>query len=82
SVSAAGPIAFVGLVVPHLCRYIAGNDHRWLLPYCAVTGAILLVAADIAARFVLMPKEVPVGVATALIGVPFLIHVARRRKHA
>ncbi|NEW04741.1 iron ABC transporter permease [Paenibacillus sp. SYP-B3998] len=82
SVATVGPIAFIGLIVPHLCRYIVGNDHRWLLPYCALTGALLLVTADIASRFILMPKEVPVGVATALIGVPFLIHVARRRKHA
>ncbi len=81
AVSAAGPIAFIGLVIPHLCRYIVGGDHRWLLPYCAVFGALLLVAADLLSRFVLMPKEVPVGVATALIGVPFLIHVARRKSH-
>ncbi|WP_239617648.1 FecCD family ABC transporter permease [Cohnella mopanensis] len=82
AVSAAGPIAFVGLIVPHLCRSIVGNDHRWLLPYCALSGAVLLVIADIVSRFVLMPKEVPVGVTTALIGVPFLIYVARRRRHA
>jgi iron complex transport system permease protein len=82
SVAAAGPIAFVGLVVPHLCRSFTGPDHRWLIPYCALGGALLLVAADLASRFILMPKEVPVGVATALIGVPFLIHVARRREHA
>ncbi|WP_339207069.1 iron ABC transporter permease [Paenibacillus sp. FSL K6-3182] len=82
SVAVAGPIAFIGLIVPHLCRYIFGNDYRWLLPYCGLVGAILLVFADIASRFILMPKEVPVGVATALIGVPFLIYVARRSKHA
>ncbi|MGO4344469.1 FecCD family ABC transporter permease [Paenibacillus sp. MCAF9] len=82
SVAVAGPIAFIGLIVPHLCRYIVGNDYRWLFPYCALVGAILLVFADIASRFILMPKEVPVGVATALIGVPFLIYVARRSKHA
>ncbi|UQZ36855.1 iron ABC transporter [Paenibacillus sp. PK3_47] len=82
SVAAAGPIAFVGLVVPHLCKSFTGPDHRWLLPYCALGGAVLLVAADLASRFILMPKEVPVGVATALIGVPFLIHAARRREHA
>ncbi|WP_196426962.1 FecCD family ABC transporter permease [Paenibacillus validus] len=82
SVAVAGPIAFVGLIVPHLCRYLVGNDHRWLLPYCAITGAVLLVAADLASRFIIMPKEVPVGVATALLGVPFLIYVARRRAHA
>ncbi|GAA3406293.1 FecCD family ABC transporter permease [Paenibacillus hodogayensis] len=81
AVSVAGPIAFIGLIVPHLCRYIVGHDHRWLLPYCALLGAMLLVTADIASRFILMPKEIPVGVATALIGVPFLIHVARRSKH-
>jgi iron complex transport system permease protein len=82
SVSVAGPIAFIGLIVPHLCRYIVGNDHRWLLPYSALTGAVLLLLADLASRFIIMPKEIPVGVATALIGVPFLIHVARRSKHA
>jgi len=81
SAATAGPIAFIGLIVPHLCRYLVGNDYRWLLPYCALTGGLLLVCADLASRFILMPKEVPVGVATALIGVPFLIHVARRRKH-
>ena len=82
SVAAAGPIVFVGLVIPHLCRAVTGTDHRWLLPWCAVMGALLLVAADLLSRFVLMPREVPVGVVTALIGVPFLIHVARRGKHA
>ncbi|WP_258525842.1 iron ABC transporter permease [Paenibacillus sp. YN15] len=82
SVAAAGPIAFVGLMVPHLCRFFTGPDHRWLLPWCAAAGALLLVAADLLSRFVLMPKEVPVGITTALIGVPFLIYVARRRKHA
>lgn len=81
AVSVAGPIAFIGLVIPHLCRYLVGGNHRWLLPYCAMAGALLLVVADLMSRFVLMPKEVPVGVATALIGVPFLIRVARRRGH-
>ncbi|BFT73763.1 iron ABC transporter permease [Paenibacillus sp. P36] len=79
AVSAAGPIAFVGLIVPHLCRTLIGQDHRWLLPCCALSGADLLVAADLAARFVLMPKEVPVGIAMAMLGVPFLIHTARRK---
>ncbi len=82
AVAAAGPIAFVGLIVPHLCRAIAGNDHRWLLPYCAIAGALLLVAADTLSRFIISGKEIPVGIATAIIGVPFLIRVARRRKHA
>ncbi|MCG7409449.1 iron ABC transporter permease [Paenibacillus sp. ACRRX] len=82
SVAAAGPIAFVGLIVPHLCRYMIGHDFKWLLPYTAIVGAILLVTADLASRFILETKEVPVGVATAIIGVPFLIHVARRKQHA
>lgn len=81
SVALAGPIAFVGLMVPHLCRYLVGTNHVWLIPYSAFAGAILLVSADLASRFLLMPKEVPVGVTTALIGVPFLIHLARRRRY-
>jgi iron complex transport system permease protein len=81
SVAVAGPIGFIGIIIPHMARYFVGNDHRWLLPYCAVMGAILLLAADLAARFVLMPKELPVGVLTALIGVPFFIAIARRRNY-
>lgn len=81
SVAVAGPIAFVGLIVPHLCRSLVGQDHRWLIPYCAVGGALLLVSADLAARFIIMPKEVPVGVATALLGVPFLIYIVRRKSY-
>ncbi|KKO52625.1 FecCD family ABC transporter permease [Paenibacillus sp. DMB20] len=82
SVAVAGPVAFVGIIVPHLCRALVGQDHRWLIPYCAVAGALLLVSADLASRFVIMPKEVPVGVATALLGVPFLIYIVRRKKYA
>ncbi|WP_245596030.1 FecCD family ABC transporter permease [Paenibacillus taiwanensis] len=81
SVALAGPIAFIGIIVPHICRYLIGNDHKWLIPFCAVAGALLLVSADTAARFLLMPKEVPVGVTTALLGVPFLIVIARRRTY-
>ncbi|RAP28253.1 hypothetical protein C2W64_00465 [Brevibacillus laterosporus] len=81
SVALAGPIAFVGLIIPHICRYIVGVDHKWLIPFSGITGAILLVAADTASRFLLMPKEVPVGVATALLGVPFLIYIARRSSY-
>lgn len=81
SVALAGPIAFIGLIVPHLCRSLVGGNHYWLIPYSAVAGAALLVAADTASRLVLSPKSVPVGVTTALLGVPFLIHLARRRAH-
>jgi iron complex transport system permease protein len=76
----AGPIGFVGLVVPHVCRMLVGLDHRWLLPFSAVVGAALLTAADIAGRIVARPSEVDVGIITALIGAPFFIYIVRRQK--
>ena len=78
SVAVAGPIGFVGIVVPHITRSVIGIDHRWVIPLSGVLGAILLLAADIAARYILMPSEVPVGVMTAIIGTPFFIYIARR----
>ncbi|MDF2854903.1 MAG: iron transporter [Neobacillus sp.] len=78
AVSVAGPIGFVGIVIPHITRSIIGIDHRWVIPLSGVLGAILLLASDIAARYVLMPSEVPVGVMTAIIGTPFFIYIARR----
>lgn len=78
SVAVAGPIGFIGIVIPHLTRYLVGNDHRWVIPYSALLGAILLLAADIASRYVMMPKEVPVGIMTAIIGTPFFIYIARK----
>nr|WP_206037279.1 iron ABC transporter permease [Rhodococcus sp. BL-253-APC-6A1W] len=76
----AGPIAFVGLVVPHLCRMLIGVDNRWLLPFSALTGAALLTAADILGRIVARPSEIDVGIITALIGAPFFIYIVRRQK--
>jgi iron complex transport system permease protein len=76
----AGPIWFVGLVVPHLCRLLVGVDHRWLLPFSALTGACLLIAADVLGRIVARPSEIDVGIITALIGAPFFIAIVRRRK--
>ncbi|WP_223591980.1 FecCD family ABC transporter permease [Neobacillus bataviensis] len=78
SVAVAGPIGFVGIVVPHITRSIIGINHRWVIPFAGMLGAILLLAADIAARYILMPSEVPVGVMTAIIGTPFFIYIARR----
>lgn len=80
STAVAGPIAFVGLVIPHLCRILVGVDHRWLLPFSAVAGAILLTAADVLGRVVARPSEIDVGIITALIGAPFFIHLVRRHK--
>lgn len=76
----AGPIAFVGLVIPHICRLLVGTDHRWLLPFCAVAGAGLLVAADIIGRVVARPEEIEVGIITAFIGAPVFIWIVRRQK--
>lgn len=76
----AGPIGFVGLVIPHLCRLLVGTDHRWLLPFSAITGASLLVAADVVGRILTRPTEIPVGIITALIGAPFFIWIVRRQK--
>ncbi|MDN3019842.1 iron ABC transporter permease [Paenibacillus sp. BSR1-1] len=78
SVAVAGPIGFVGIVVPHITRSIIGIDHRWVIPFAGMLGSILLLAADIAARYILIPSEVPVGVMTAIIGTPFFIYIARR----
>ncbi|MFS2153429.1 FecCD family ABC transporter permease [Rhizobium sp. Rhizsp42] len=75
-----GPIGFIGLVVPHLCRLLIGVDHRWLLPFSAIGGACLLLAADIVGRIVARPAELDVGVVTALIGAPFFIWIVRRQR--
>ena len=78
SVAIAGPIGFIGIVVPHIVRTVVGIDYRWMIPYCAIVGGIFLVIADIGARYVLMPEEVPVGIMTALVGIPFFIYIARK----
>ncbi|MFK3812072.1 FecCD family ABC transporter permease [Bacillus halotolerans] len=78
AVAIAGPISFIGIIIPHFARFIIGNDYRWVLPFSAVLGAILLVAADIGARYIIMPQEVPVGVMTAIIGMPVFVYIARR----
>lgn len=80
--AAAGPIAFVGLTVPHVARAICGPDYRWILPWSAVLAPILLLGADIAGRLVARPGEVQVGILTAIIGAPFFVALVRRRKLA
>ena len=79
AVAVAGPIGFIGLVIPHAVRFLVGQDYRWILPYAALAGAIFLVLADVAARLVLRPTELPVGVMTALIGGPFFVYLVRWR---
>jgi iron complex transport system permease protein len=81
SVALAGTIAFVGLVVPHMVRMLTGPDHRWLLPGSALAGASLLALADALSRVLLAPTELPVGMVTAFIGVPFFLSLLRHRHH-
>jgi iron complex transport system permease protein len=78
-VAAAGPIAFIGLAVPHIARAIVGSDHRWVLPMAALIGPVMLLVSDVIGRVVFPPSEIPAGVMTALIGVPFLVTLVRRR---
>lgn len=79
AVAFCGSIGFVGLVVPHACRFLVGPDHRRLLPVAAVCGAVLLVLADLGARLLLSPQELPVGLVMALLGGPFFIWLLRTR---
>lgn len=80
AVATCGSIGFVGLVVPHVVRRVSGPDHRWLIPMCAVAGAGLVVGADIIARLVVHPAELPVGIVLGVLGAPaFLVIVVRMR---
>lgn len=76
----AGPIGFVGLMIPHIARWIVGPDQRWILAYTLVLGPILVLAADILARILRWPGEFPVGIVTAFVGAPVLIVLVRRAK--
>lgn len=78
--AAAGPIVFLGLAAPHLARLIAGVSHRWVLPYSALIGALLIVAADTLGRVVSPGREIGVGIMVALIGGPFFVWIVRGRK--
>lgn len=77
AVGIAGPIAFVGLIIPHVVRTICGVDYRWVLPYAAVAGGILVTVADSLGRVLLAPQEIPIGVMLAFVGAPFFIYLAR-----
>ncbi|MGO1805450.1 MAG: FecCD family ABC transporter permease [Candidatus Corynebacterium faecigallinarum] len=78
--AAAGPIAFLGLVVPHLVRSMTGPDYRWILPYCALAGACLLIYADVVGRLITRPGELQVGIVMAFVGAPLFIAMLVRRK--
>ena len=78
--AACGPIAFVGLVAPHVVRAVTGPDHRWLIPCAGLLGAVLLLTADVLGRVVARPGELQAGIVLALIGAPFFIALVRRRR--
>ena len=78
----AGPIGFVGLVVPHAVRLLTGPDYRWILPFSMVLAPVLLITADVIGRVILLPGEVPAGIMTALVGAPVFVWLIRRGKGA
>ncbi len=82
SVVLAGPIVFVGMAVPLVARSLVGADNRWLMPYCAILGILLVVGADTLGRVVIRPAELQVGIVTALLGAPLLVAVVRTRRLA
>jgi len=79
AVAVSGIIAFVGLVVPHVTRMLVGPDHRRLLPLAALMGALLMVLSDIAARMLLAPTELPIGIITSALGCPFFLYLLHRQ---
>jgi len=78
AVAVGGMIGFVGLIVPHIARFFVGHQHMWLILYCVFIGAILMLNADVVGRIAIQPREIPIGVVTALIGTPFFIYIARK----
>ena len=78
--AACGPIVFLGLVVPHLARFAVGPDYRWIVPYSALLGAILLLVSDVIGRVIARPGEIQAGVVLAVLGAPFLIKLVRTRR--
>lgn len=80
AISMAGMIGFVGLVIPHMLRYLTGPDHRWLLPASGLGGAVLLILADLVARTAFSPIEIRPGIVTAFLGVPFFLYLLAKRR--
>lgn len=80
AVSVAGPISFIGLMVPHIARFLVGVDYRWIIPSSAVLGSLLMVLADMGGRILNPPYETPVGTIIALLGVPFFLYLARQER--
>jgi iron complex transport system permease protein len=75
-----GIIGFIGLVCPHICRVIVGSDHRFLIPASGLTGALILLVSDTACRTIIQPSEIPVGIMTSFIGVPFFLYLLMKKR--
>lgn len=80
-VAVCGPIGFVGMMAPHICRLIIGNDHRYLAPASFLFGGFFLALCDTVARIIIAPAELPVGVITALLGCPFFLWLLLTNRH-
>jgi iron complex transport system permease protein len=81
-ISFTGIIGFVDLIAPHISRMLIGNDHRYLIPCSALMGALMLLSADTVGRLIIMPVELPVGIVTSLLGVPFFIYLLIRKRRS
>ncbi len=79
SVAIAGPIGFIGLIIPQVVRLFVKTDYRWIIPFSGIFGAILLIVSDMAARVVLKPQEIPVGIMTSIVGAPFFVYLAKTK---
>ncbi len=82
SVAVSGAIGFVGLVIPHIIRIFTGADHKRLVPAAVVSGAIYLIWADVAARMLVAPEELPIGIVTSLVGAPFFVYLLRKSEYS
>ncbi|WP_244188419.1 iron chelate uptake ABC transporter family permease subunit [Paenibacillus kribbensis] len=80
SVSAVGAIGFIGLMAPHMARRLVGSHNQWLIPLAALLGANLMLLGDILGRMLIVPREIPVGIMTALVGAPYFVYLLRRER--
>lgn len=80
AIAYTGIIGFIGLVSPHICRLIIGNDHRFLIPASGIMGALILLISDTICRTIIQPTELPVGIITAVVGVPFFLYLLMRKR--
>nr|WP_246218381.1 iron ABC transporter permease [Litoribacterium kuwaitense] len=81
AVSTVGGVGFIGLIVPHIIRFLVGVDYRWIIPCSAMVGALLVVIADLGAKTINMPYETPLGSIIAVLGVPFFLYLARKERN-